>query len=364
MRIDGTVLAFAALASIVTGILFGLAPAWQASRAGVSAVLKEGGRSSSTSGGRWVRSVLLVAEVALSIVLLTGAILLLRSFDKLVNVDPGFDPKSVLAFQVSLPASAYQTPETHRAFFANLIEKLEAQPGVQSAAVVQTLPLRGGYVLSFDVRGRAPLKPGEGASAHYRAISPRYFQSLSIPLLRGRAFTTQDSATGQHVAIVDEAFVKKHFPNEDPMGQGLDIGNGADGFYDIVGVVGNVHYDGLDSTADPTMYVPMPQDDFSTMWVLARAKAGDPAQLAGPVRQAVRDLDQTVAGVFDHAACDGRERIGRAAAILDVAAGPVRRGRALPRGGWSLRRRRLHREPAHARDRSPNGHRGGARPCA
>src|SRR5215471_1066674 len=109
VRVDGTVLAFAALASIVTGILFGLAPAWQASRGGVSTVLKEGGRSSSTSGGRWVRSALLVAEVALSIILLTGAILLLRSFDKLVNVDPGFDPKSVLAFQVSLPAASYKT---------------------------------------------------------------------------------------------------------------------------------------------------------------------------------------------------------------------------------------------------------------
>ena len=291
VRVDGSVLAFAALASIVTGILFGLAPAWQASRAGVSTVLKEGGRSSSTSGGRWVRSALLVAEVALSIILLTGAILLLRSFDKLVNVNPGFDPKSVLAFQVSLPAPSYKTPETHVTFFENLVQKLEAQPGMQSAAVVQTLPMRGDYVLSFDVRGRAPLKPGDTPSANYRAISPRYFESLSIPLLRGRAFTSQDSATGQHVAIVDEAFVKKHFAGEEPMGQGLHIGNGFDGFFEIVGIVASVHYGGLDSTADPTMYVPMPQDDFATMWVLARAKAGDPGQLAVPVRQAVRDLD-------------------------------------------------------------------------
>jgi len=291
VRIDSTVLAFAALASILTGVIFGLAPAWQASRSGVAGVLKEGGRSSTTAGGRWVRSGLLVAEVALSIVLLTGAVLLLRSFDKLVNVDPGFDPERVLVFQVSLPGASYATPETHHTFFNRLLEKLEALPGVQAAAVVQTLPMRGGYFLSFDVRGRAPAKPGEGASAHYRAIGPRYFETLSVPLVRGRAFTAADSDRGQHVAIVDEAFVKKYFPNEDPIGQGLDIGNGTQGFYDIVGVVGNMRYDGLDATADPTMYVPMMQDDFSTMWVLARGKGGDPAALAGPVRQAVREID-------------------------------------------------------------------------
>jgi putative ABC transport system permease protein len=291
VRIDGAVLAFAAIASIVTGVLFGLAPAWQASRAGVSSVLKEGGRSSATSGGRWVRSVLLVAEVALSIILLTGATLLLRSFDKLVNVDPGFDPKGVLAFQVSLPAASYKTPESHLAFFNNLIDKLQAQPGMQAAAVVQTLPMRGDYVLSVVVRGRPPLKPADIPSANYRAIGPRYFESLSIPVVRGRTFTPQDSATGQHVAIVDEAFVKKHFAGEDPIGQGLHIGNGYDGFFDIVGIVGSVHYGGLDSTATPTMYVPMPQDDFATMWVLARARADDPGQLTVPVRQAVRDLD-------------------------------------------------------------------------
>ncbi|HKV98725.1 MAG TPA: ABC transporter permease [Vicinamibacterales bacterium] len=289
--IDGAVLALAALATIVTGILFGLAPAWQASRAGVGAVLKEGGRSSSTSGGRWVRSALLVAEVALSIVLLTGAILLLRSFDKLVNVDPGLDPKGVLAFQVSLPATSYKTPETHHAFFQNLVEKLEAQPGIQSATVVQTLPLRGDYVLSFDVRGQAKAKPGEEPSANYRTVGARYFETLSIPLRRGRLFTAQDSTSGQHAAIVDEAFVKKYLSDEDPLGQGIHIGNGVDGYFEVVGVVGNVHYGGLDSTADPTMYVPEGQDDFSTMWVLARTKAGDPAQLAGPVRQTVRDLD-------------------------------------------------------------------------
>jgi len=217
--------------------------------------------------------------------------LLLRSFDKLVNVDPGFDPNGVLAFQVSLPGPLYKTPESHHAFFDNLIAKLEAQPGLQSAAAVQTLPLRGDYVLSFDIRGRAPAKPGSEPSANYRMITSRYFETLSIPVRRGRAFTPQDSASGQHVAIVDEAFVKKHFPEEDPIGQGIHIGNGVDGYFDVIGVVGSAHYGGLDANADPTMYVPMAQDDFSTMWILAHVKAGDPAQLAATARQAVRDLD-------------------------------------------------------------------------
>jgi len=290
VTIDGRVLAFAAIASLVTGVLFGLAPAWQASRGGVASVLKEGGRSSSTSGGRWIRSVLLVAEVALSIVLLTGAVLLLRSFSRLTNVDPGFRSEHVLAFQVSLPATTYGEDPKRLAFYDALQEKLEAQPGVESAGFVQTLPLRGGYVLSFEVRGRPEARPGEGASANYRAISPRYFDALGIPVVKGRVFTKQDAANGQHVAVVDEAFAKKYFPNENPIGQGLDIGNGTTGFFDVVGVVGDVHYSGLDATAAPTMYVPAAQDVFSSMWVLART-SGDPAGLAGAARQVVHDLD-------------------------------------------------------------------------
>jgi putative ABC transport system permease protein len=290
VTIDGRVLGFAALASLVTGVLFGLAPAWQASRAAVASALKEGGRSSSASGGRRVRSVLLVAEVALSVVLLTGAVLLLRSFSHLTQVDPGFKSEHVLAFQVSLPATTYADDSKRLAFYGSLEEQLEARPGIQSAGFVQTLPLRGGYVLSFEVRGRPVAKPGEGASAHYRAISPRYFDALSIPVITGRPFSNQDMVGSQHVAVIDEAFAKKYFPNENPIGQGLDIGNGVDGYFDVVGVVGDVHYSGLDAAADPTMYVPATQDVFSAMWVLART-SGDPAQLAGVARDVVRGLD-------------------------------------------------------------------------
>jgi putative ABC transport system permease protein len=271
-------------------VLFGLVPAWQASRAGVGAVLKEGGRSSSSSGGRWMRSALLVTEVALSIVLLVGAALLLRSFSRLAGVDPGFRAENVLAFRVALPASNYPDAVNQIAFFDRLRDRLITTPGITAASMVQSLPLRGGYVLGFDLEGRPPSKPGEQPSANYRAIAPGYFATLGIPLLRGRGIEAQDTASTPMTAVVDEAFVQRHFPNEDPIGRGVDIGNGTDGYYRIVGVVGNVRYEGLEVNADPTVYVPLAQDPFTSMWVLART-SGDPSQMIGTARQIVRDLD-------------------------------------------------------------------------
>ncbi len=291
VSIDWTVLLFALAVSLATGVIFGLAPAWQAARAGLSAVLKEGGRSSATAGGRRVRSVLLVAEVALSLVLLVGAALLLRSFARLMNVDPGFRAENVLAFRVSLPPVSYRDDPNRAAFFATLLSKLEALPDVRAAGMVQTLPLRGDYVLSFEIQGRPKTAPNAGPSANYRVVSPQYFPALGIPLKRGRLFTGRDNADkAPLVAVVDEAFAARHFPGEDPIGRGLDIGNGTDGFYEIVGIVGDVHHEALDAAAAPTMYVPYRQDVFSTMWVLARTD-GDPMQRSGAAREAVRAID-------------------------------------------------------------------------
>jgi putative ABC transport system permease protein len=154
--------------------------------------------------------------------------------------------------------------------------------------------MRGNYVLSFDVRGRAPDKPGEGPSANYRAISADTFRTLAIPLLRGRGFTAADHDKSQHVAVIDEAFATKHFPNQDPIGQGLHIGNGVDGFFDIVGIVGNVHAQALDAVASPTMYVPIKQDVFGSIWVVMRGKAGDAASLGSVARNVLREVDATL----------------------------------------------------------------------
>lgn len=288
VAIDGTVLGFALFASVMTGIIFGLVPAWQVSRGGTGAVLKEGGRSSVGSGGRRMRNGLLVAEVALSLILLVGAALLLRSFSNLTDVDPGFDPDGVLAFQISL-SDSYDDPAKVLSYYGRLTDRLGVVPSVTSTAAVQTMPMRGSYTLSVTIHGQPPPKPGEEPSASYRAVTPGYFSTLRIPLQRGRGFTAQDTPASTMVAIVDQAFVSRHYPGEDPIGRKIDIGNGTDNA-EIVGVVGTVHYSGLDSTPTPTMYVPASQDVFNTMWVMVRTD-GEPMALANTVRQVVRDLD-------------------------------------------------------------------------
>ena len=291
VAIDGTVLAFAAGAALLTGLLFGLVPAWRASSTRFGTALKEGGRSSSTGGGRALQSGLLVLEVALSVVLVVGALLLLKSFSRLTNVNPGFQSENVLAFQVSLPARAYGSDPQRIAFFETLQARIETLPGVQAAGKTQSLPIQDDYVLSFVIDKRPPLPPGQGdLSANYRVVDPGYFTTLRIPLRHGRTFTARDTETAPKVAVIDDAFVRRHFPDEDPIGRAIDIGNGTDGFYEIVGVVGDVHHGGLELEATPTMYVPLRSDVFSTMWVVARTE-GDPTSLAGPVRQVIRDLD-------------------------------------------------------------------------
>jgi putative ABC transport system permease protein len=293
IAIDRTVLLFAFGVSMLTAVLFGLAPAWQASRARVGVVLKEGGRSSAASGGRWMRNVLLVAEVAMSIVLLVGAVLLLRSFSRLVNVDPGFKPDHVLAFRVALPNGTY--PEEHQriTFYETLASRLESLPDVTSAGGINVLPMRGSYILSFKVRGRPEPTPNEGTSANYRAIMPGYFQAMGVPLLRGRTFTVRDAEKAPMVAIIDQQFADRYFPGEDPVGQGMSIGNGTEGFYEIVGVVGGVRQSSLEAQPGPTMYVAYPQSAFSGMWIVVRTKS-DPVSLAAAVRQTVREIDSNL----------------------------------------------------------------------
>jgi putative ABC transport system permease protein len=155
---------------------------------------------------------------------------------------------------------------------------------------VQQLPMRGSYVLSFSIEGRPAGAPGSNPNANHRVISPDYFKTVGIPVLRGRPFSDQDAEQAPMVAVIDDAFAQKHFPGEDPIGRGIDIGNGTDGFYRIVGVVGSVHHEGLDASPDPTMYVPYRQDVFGGMWVLIRT-AGDPSAFTATVRQVVRDVD-------------------------------------------------------------------------
>jgi predicted permease len=289
VTLDGTVLAFSVAVSVLTGLIFGLAPAWQGAR-GLGNVLKDAGRSSVGGGGPWMRKGLLVAEVALSIVLLVGAALLMRSFANVVNIDPGFRPDHVLAFQVGLPRTSYPGPREQLAFFGRLLARLRQTPGVQSVGMTQDLPMRGAFALTFSVQGRA-VEPGDEPTAQYRAVTQDYFQTLAIPSVRGRTFAEREP--DPMVAVVDEAFVERHFPEEDPIGRSIHIRNSRDGVYEIVGVVGEVRNGGLDAAAAPTVYVPFQQDVFSTMWVMVKT-ADHPSQLAAAARLAVRDVDPSL----------------------------------------------------------------------
>jgi putative ABC transport system permease protein len=292
VTIDRTVLFFVLAASVSTSTVFGLAPALRLSRTGTAAVLKQGGRTSAGLAGRGLRSALLVGEVALSLMLLVGGVLLLRSFANLTRVDPGFDAERVLAFQVSLPAASYQDSAQVQQYYDRLLSGLATAPAVSSASAVQTLPMRGSYVLSVTIQGQPPLPPGEGHSANYRAVTPDYFSTLRIPVLGGRTFSTQDSTTSPPVAIVDETFVQRHYPGEEAVGRRINIGNGTQGA-EIVGVVGSVNYSGLHESPAPTMYMPMTQDGFLTVWVMVRTN-DDLAFLTSTVREVVNSLDPAV----------------------------------------------------------------------
>jgi putative ABC transport system permease protein len=290
VALDGNVVAFALLVTVLTGLLFSVAPAWHAAHAAFGGLLKEGARGSSARGRR-MRGALLVAEVALSIVLLVGAVLLLRSFARLSGVDPGFRPENVLAFSVGLPESSY--PENHQraALFDRLLERLRALPGVQHVGMVQTIPIRSDHMLSFTIQGRPPNPPGADPSANYRVASPDYFAALSIPVRRGRSFTPADTEMSPHVAMIDEAFASQHFANEDPIGRAINSSDGST--YEIVGIVGSVHHEGLHLAPRPTLYVPFRQSVFSTMWILMRTP-GDPMAFANDARQALREIDPTL----------------------------------------------------------------------
>jgi putative ABC transport system permease protein len=292
VAIDARVLAFTLLLCLITGLLFGLVPAWQASRTNVVEAMKEGGRSSAGSTGRWLRNMVVVGEVALSLVLLVGAALLLRSFSRLLAVDPGFRAESVLTFRIALPQTSYKNAAERITFFDEFLERLRRVPRVTSAGMVQSLPVRDEYRLAVSVQGR-PAPPGSALSENYRIITPGYFESLGIPLRRGRAFTEHDTSRSPLVAVVDEAFARRHFPGEDPIGRGLSLGNGTDGFFEIVGIVGDVRYGGLDAGQEPTIYVPYEQDLFGTMWIVARTE-GEPTAIAADVRSLLKNLDRNI----------------------------------------------------------------------
>jgi putative ABC transport system permease protein len=297
--LDGRVLSFTMLAALLSGLIFGLAPALQSSRADFNESLKEGGRAGTESHGRKrLRGLLVVAEVALTLVLLVGAGLMLKSFLRLQEVNPGFRPDHLLTAQISLPPARYAEDHKIITFYQELINRMKSLPGVQAVGISMSLPPnRLSLSNDFGIEGR-PLAPGQTRPiAEEMTISPDYFTALGVPLLRGRFFTDADKAGAPPVLIINETMARHYFPNEDPIGKRLQTGdpNPNAPWQTIVGVVSNVKYTGLEAEETLTMYTPYTTPDWvswsRSMYLVVRT-AGEPLGLSSALRQQVRALDQ------------------------------------------------------------------------
>jgi putative ABC transport system permease protein len=293
IALDGRVLGFTVALSLATGLAFGLVPALSASRTDVQASLRESGRNPGLARHPGAR-LLVVAEIALSLVLMAAAGLLLESFRRLLSVDPGFDPDHVLTLAVSLPDTRYPRPDQRARFYAELLERVRILPGVISAAAITPLALvgDGGVATRFTVEGRPAPPPGQKPRAEYRAVTAGYFETMRIRLKKGRTLHAGDRREAPAVAVVNETLATQVFPGQDPLGQRLTIGIGTypsdPHTFEVVGVIGDVQSGR--GPAPPEIYVPHPQQSWSWMSLVVRT-SGDPVSLAGTVRREVTALD-------------------------------------------------------------------------
>jgi putative ABC transport system permease protein len=303
--LDGRVFAFTLVLALITGVLFGLAPAWHASRPSLTAALRSGGRT--TSPGRELTRWLLVAgEVALSVMLLVGAGLLVRSLWRVLAVDPGFDPRGVLTFDASLPHTRYDRLATTR-FFAEAIDRLAALPGVESAAATTVLPLHGdNNSRYFSLEGRTGNAPRDYTIASHRLVTERYFSTLAMPIVKGRAFDPADfGPETAPVAVVNQAFARVFLGRGDPIGRRLKMGETTGAptpWMTIVGVVGDVHHASLEASAGAELYRPFTQTangevERKMTFVLKTRQA--PESLTEAARRTIRaiDADEPIANV-------------------------------------------------------------------
>ena len=300
IRVDGRVMGFTLLIAVLTGVIFGLAPALQASKTDLNAALKDTSRGSGGGLRRArVRSGLVVAEVALSVVLLIGAGLLIRSFVLLQNVDTGFNPARLLIANISLPTSRYAKPAQRSAFYTRLCQELAALPGVVSAGATMTVPLTGSDARTPTAIDGRPLPPlSERPIVSLGVVSPDYFKTMGIPLLQGRFFTDNDNETAPVAVIINQSFARRFFPDEDPIGKHI-LGSGAQPQpREIIGVVGDVRHIGLDSSPSESMYLSSNQRPQLAMSVVVRT-SGPPSSVSAAVRSSVLaiDKDQPVARV-------------------------------------------------------------------
>src|SRR5205085_2467020 len=234
---------------------------------------------------------LVVAEVALALVLLVGAGLTIKSFLRLIEVRPGFDPHNVLTMQMTLPPARYAKDEQVVSFYQQLVERVAAQPGVEAVGVINYLPMAGsGGTTSFVIAGRPAPKPGQYPEANARIVSPDYFRTMRIPVLRGRGFTAQDRSERPRVALINETMARTYFPDEDALGKVLLDPDGKNPT-EIVGIVGDIKHFGLDDAPEPYLYVPHTQVAENSMSLVVRT-ASEPAAMTAVVRREVAALDK------------------------------------------------------------------------
>ncbi|HWP42364.1 MAG TPA: ABC transporter permease, partial [Blastocatellia bacterium] len=302
VSLDGRVLAFTLGVSVLTGLIFGAVPALQASRPDLNESLKEGGRGTAGGAGhRRLRSIFVVSEVALALVLLVGAGLMIKSFIRLQQVDLGYNPENVLTARVLLPGSKYGDNPKRAAFFKQATERIANIPGVQAAGAISWLPLVGlGSATTFWVDGRPEPPPGEKPATDVRVITPGYFAAMGIPLIKGRIFDERDTAESPRVLIINETMAREFFPGEDPIGKRLIISWDRPELPDeIIGVVGDAKLVSVSGEARPAIYWPHArQASYSLMTFVVRT-AGDPLAMAGSLVREIRAIDpeQAVASI-------------------------------------------------------------------
>ncbi|HSE98986.1 MAG TPA: ABC transporter permease [Blastocatellia bacterium] len=291
--LDGRVLVFTFIMSLLTGVVFGLAPAFYCSKTDVQKALKEGGSAGEGPQRNWIRSILVVGEVAAALVLLIGAGLLIKSFARLQQVDSGLRPENVLTLSIALPQAKYPTQQTTVGFYNQLLERVSGLPGVESAGIINFLPMQQwGFNGDITIEGQGPYPPGQSPLAEYRAASPDYFRALGISLIAGRLFDERDQENSQKVIIINQELVRRYMLGEDPIGRRIRA-FGSD-WRTIVGVVRDVKQSGLMRNVMPEIFLPYTQvPSASTMrgMSLAARTATDPLQLADAIRAEVLAID-------------------------------------------------------------------------
>ncbi|HEY7546193.1 MAG TPA: ABC transporter permease, partial [Blastocatellia bacterium] len=286
------VLAFTAAISILTGVLFGLAPALQATRADLNHTLKEGGgKGTSKGGGNRMRNALVVAELALSLVLLIGAGLMVRSFIHILSTDLGVKPDGVVTMNLALPRDKYKEAEQRRSFFDQLIGRIASLPGVDSVGAASNLPMSGSSDgNSFEIVGRPAFEKGKEPHTEYRIVTPGYFNAIGTELRRGRPFTAQDDERSPRVALANEAFAAQFLKGTEAIGQRITIGSDKDKPIEVIGVVANVMNEDLDNLAEPCLYFPFAQNSVGRLSLIIRASG----EVVPAVREELAAMDASL----------------------------------------------------------------------